>query len=631
MMLNTTLLSPSDQTKLIWDGIKWWLDDCTKNHPQCRQQRDKSWKPARLLHLRLEDDSIRVHLVEGEEIPHEVEYLTLSHCWGKNTPLRLTTKTLDSFKSHILFEDLPKTFKDACQATERLGHKYLWIDSLCIIQDDLEDWAVESGRMASIYGNSFLNLAAAAANNGDDGLFDSSNERDRECWLPVRINRKWGGPFAGNYYVCNYRDWWTKLDNSPLNRRAWVLQERVLAPRVISFGLEQIAFECPYMSACERLPFGDLEGIGSDTTRLWSRLKGVIAATRREEAIQSWDYLRMRWNDVVRSYSLGKLTVETDKLVALDGIADTFTRAIELLDRKDEEEEKVDKEAKVPEEERAKEEDDTNSGSDKPSTSKKTTSSETLFLGGLWKPQMEMQLGWRATSQVMGIQVSGRAPSAYGKRPSAYVAPTWSWCYIKDVMIEPQQANPFDLNLAKVLDVDIKHVPTFKDSDVKSGLKYCCAPGSSLRLQCSFVPIVGFGNFGMMSLPNFKEEGGEPVELQTKNYWDLTFQEEATKMKSPCIVPLFVDLIRVSRAVYGLILDLEQEEGEDGKKYFVRRGAFVLDDDIKLLWDAIEEFDRGSNVFAKGTESADGIYRPKEDYREYEKKDGILQRIIEIR
>lgn len=575
-----------------------------------------------MLHVQSEDESLKIRLVEGDEIARGVEYLTLSHCWGDSTPLRLTTDTLERFKYCIPFGELSKTFRETCEATKRLGHEYLWIDSLCIIQDDLEDWAVESASMSHVYGNSYLNLAAAAANNANDGLFDQCQERDIKSWLPIRIKRDWGKMFSGDYFVCDYRTWWNKLNNAPLNRRAWVLQERTLAPRVIYFGLEQVAFECPETLACERLPFGDVVRSDGIISGLGNRLKEFIASARRGEKADVLEEFLPRWNDVVRSYSQGKLSVETDKMVALGAVADTFALALEPSSQD---------EVKTEQKTEKSTEGDGESASRVPEAVKKPRSSQDLFVGGLWRPNMEMQLAWRATSQVMGQQISGEAPWAYGQRSSQYVAPSWSWCSLKDVLIEPQQASSIDVNFAKVVDVSIKHVPGFKDSDIRNGLKYCCAPGSSMKLQCHVLPIVGFGNYGTAGIPDFDGTRNEPLQLQTKNYWDVAFEKEATQAEMPCLVPIYVDMGRVKRAIHGIILDSREHEQGGDARYFVRLGAWSLDENVKGFWDAVESFNRAKPGAEDGSDLWDGVFWRMEGEREYEKKDGVLQRVIEVR
>jgi hypothetical protein len=172
-------------------------------------------------------------------------YTTLSHCWGKVEFLQLLKGNFASMKEGIKIDDLPKTFQDAVAITRRLGVRYLWIDSLCIIQKSTEDWARESSMMGDVYQNGLCNIAATGAPDGQWGCF---MERDpilaQKC--EVRVDR----PLSkfnlkpGLYDLVPRNLWEGGLSNAPLNKRAWVAQERILAPRVLHFGRNQLFWEC---------------------------------------------------------------------------------------------------------------------------------------------------------------------------------------------------------------------------------------------------------------------------------------------------------------------------------------------------------------------------------------------------
>lgn len=97
--------------------------------------------------------------------------MTLSHCWGRTQFITTTRDTLKQRIAGIALTDLSKTFKDAVSLTRKLGIRYLWIDSLCIIQKDKEDWEREAGKMGAVYSQSFLNIAATSSAEGSGGLF----------------------------------------------------------------------------------------------------------------------------------------------------------------------------------------------------------------------------------------------------------------------------------------------------------------------------------------------------------------------------------------------------------------------------------------------------------------------------
>lgn len=158
-----------------------------------------------------------VKLVLSTELDEHAQYVALSHRWG--SPGSSLPRTLDSnIKSHIedglRYKDLPKTFRDAVDVTRGLGYKFLWIDSLCIIQDSAEDWKSEASRMAIIYDSAIVAIAAMDAEDSSQGLYP-----------------KEGGCSGG------------------LESRAWVCQERVLAPRTLVFTKGSVAWECRQATA----------------------------------------------------------------------------------------------------------------------------------------------------------------------------------------------------------------------------------------------------------------------------------------------------------------------------------------------------------------------------------------------
>ncbi|KAB5584705.1 heterokaryon incompatibility protein-domain-containing protein [Coniochaeta sp. 2T2.1] len=127
--------------------------------------------PTRLLEIDPQANSRHIRLVSDTGILLKERYAALSHCWGKS-PTNTTTKAV--FVSHTQGIDilsLSKTFQHTIFVTRELGIRYLWIDSLCIIQDDEDDWKREAENMADVFANAFVTIAASASTDGDGGLF----------------------------------------------------------------------------------------------------------------------------------------------------------------------------------------------------------------------------------------------------------------------------------------------------------------------------------------------------------------------------------------------------------------------------------------------------------------------------
>lgn len=98
-------------------------------------------------------------------VPVNTNYAALSHCWGSVQPLTLNTSTAQQLYSGISIETFPRTFQNALWVTHKLNLPYLWIDSLCIIQDSNDDWVRGSARMCDVYRNTYLTIAATKSKN----------------------------------------------------------------------------------------------------------------------------------------------------------------------------------------------------------------------------------------------------------------------------------------------------------------------------------------------------------------------------------------------------------------------------------------------------------------------------------
>ena len=151
-----------------------------------------------------------------------MKYVALSHCWGITNTAKLKNGTLRTMTCGIDWSKLPKTFQDAIYVTRRLGFRYLWIDSLCIIQDSPEDWSKESGTMHAVYANCVLTIAASWGKDSGTGLFIERKPLNQQ---PCRIFRD---ACTGVYIQPNITDpAKNSIDHNVQNleKRAWALQE----------------------------------------------------------------------------------------------------------------------------------------------------------------------------------------------------------------------------------------------------------------------------------------------------------------------------------------------------------------------------------------------------------------------
>jgi hypothetical protein len=207
---------------------KHWINTCRKNHTTCKRFRlsgkEHDWKPTRLIKVDLQNNHLK--LCECDQFSPRVEYVTLSHCWGEthNKNIKLTKENLKSFQKELPDLQHSRTFKDAITATRKLGFEYIWIDSLCIIQNSDKDWKKEASQMGFIYKYSACTITATSAENNTGGCFF---DRKIEHSIPARITvgSTHSRPVTFDVNCLAGVHWKADVEEAPVNKRGWVLQE----------------------------------------------------------------------------------------------------------------------------------------------------------------------------------------------------------------------------------------------------------------------------------------------------------------------------------------------------------------------------------------------------------------------
>jgi hypothetical protein len=219
--------------------------------------------------------------------------MTLSHCWGTLPIFTLTEKTRQQLMDGILTSELPKTFADVVFVAHRLGISFLWIDSLCIMQDSLGDWEQEASIMADVYRGSLCNIAATGSSHANEGCL---YERQRPI-EPCVITTGWED--VPNVEVIIYDPYiFTRIfENDPLRQRAWVVQELLLAPRALHLGKRQMIWECYESTLCEMYPDGAPAFIDHIPR------KTPIESMNISQASGGLDYPASSWHNLVDTYT----------------------------------------------------------------------------------------------------------------------------------------------------------------------------------------------------------------------------------------------------------------------------------------------------------------------------------------
>ncbi|KAJ2974752.1 hypothetical protein NUW58_g8556 [Xylaria curta] len=173
-----------------------WLASCMQTHPSCRSERGIYSVPTRLLDVSLSNP----RLVHSGSLPID-SYAALSHCWGPIQPLRTLHNNVESHAKGMSLASLPKTFQDAVRVTRYLDLRYLWIDSLCIIQDDDEDWSREAAKMAAYYSGAQVVISASSSDGSSEGFLGPRKESIKGT-LVIGV----GGDVAGRIPPLHFRE-----------------------------------------------------------------------------------------------------------------------------------------------------------------------------------------------------------------------------------------------------------------------------------------------------------------------------------------------------------------------------------------------------------------------------------------
>jgi hypothetical protein len=245
-------------------------------------------------------------------------YVALSHCWGEIVPECVTTKaTLEDRKKCIVYDSMPRTFQDAVKFTRSLRVRYLWIDSICIIQNDQSDWRHEASQMEKVYGGSYLTLAAVHAEDCNGGLFVNPDPKYSSYPLsPIKINGNILNPLA-RHPLPLFHSWESHQlgEPHPLFYRAWAYQERLVAPRVLYFTKNELVWECFESVGCECVGT-----VCSPYQEGWGHRGARCPKTSHRQLLENGDAAK-RWHQIVEEYSKLKLTLASDKLPAISAVA----------------------------------------------------------------------------------------------------------------------------------------------------------------------------------------------------------------------------------------------------------------------------------------------------------------------
>jgi hypothetical protein len=261
----------------------------------------------------------------------KVSYAALSHRWGSKKDFVLTSANIRNYEAAVPVSGLSQTLQDAIRASWDLGFSYLWIDCLCIIQDDHIDWARVSLTMSRVYGFATCTIAAAkgkgraGGTDGGDGLFTRRNPlRVRPCLVPNPFDPSSDRKFLVRpRYLLDIYD--SEVRQSEWYSRGWVFQERTLSHRMLIFGRTQMLWACQEVQCAESWPDGQtsdyfinqFDSFNTDKAR-FRRLTDPARYVGPDDT---------EWPTFIADYTRAGLTNASDRLVALQGIVSSIQAA----------------------------------------------------------------------------------------------------------------------------------------------------------------------------------------------------------------------------------------------------------------------------------------------------------------
>jgi hypothetical protein len=321
----------------------------------------------------------------------EGRYFALSYVWGEPQEHTTTSRNVEEYQRGIDISIMPQTIKDAVRLTHSLKCQFLWIDTLCILQDSRKDKAQEIAKMRRIYHDAYLVIVAASATKVSDGFLQPRSGAPASPQtgdVPLAFELPGGRGVGSFYFSLTWKNGpgpgvtGEEYDPSvePVNTRGWCYQEYMLSSRALLFTSHTLQYHCQTTVAdvgrsCNDLGVTELRlpdvvlGRSPPTTGATSPLP------RSPLSAEEWEASREGWFSARGNYTRRSLTSPEDKLVAFAGIAELFHNAWD----------------------------------------------QTPYLAGLWEDTLLEDLLWHRQPGADRVLLP---------RPARYRAPSWSWASV---------------------------------------------------------------------------------------------------------------------------------------------------------------------------------------------------------
>lgn len=401
------------QSDFAWGVIRKWVRNCG-NHPSCVHE-----EPT--LPLRVIDVGVR-HQGDSYDTPKLLatngtagRYVALSYCWGGQQKIVTKITNVKDHMQRLPMDSLSQSIVDAITVCRQLNLRYLWVDALCILQDDEVGKLAEIARMHEIYKNATLTIVAASAKSADEGFLrptalpscslpytSATGDRELAVLSAVVIDAK---NTTSRFWSQDAAILWP-----PTEERAWTCQEVLLSPRKLIYGMVSLEWEC--LSGKETFT-GDGFVFTETLASASSRDPPPVNFFAGPSYTPSLKSIAFSWAEFVEEFSSRCLTNSEDKLSAMSAIAAEYHRI-----------------------------------------------SGWTYAAGLWRETIIIDLFWQLDTEFEGLRNAQRRSWPDTQRPIAYRAPSWSWTAV-DGLIKPgcKQDLMFSTEVAEIVDIIPEHHP----------------------------------------------------------------------------------------------------------------------------------------------------------------------------
>ncbi|KAL8808869.1 MAG: hypothetical protein Q9200_003933 [Gallowayella weberi] len=309
-----------------------WLDECENGRQGLCETTARDGNVA---YTRIAPYNLRVIDVNSMSLvllPQRSKYIALSYCWGQSNRHFITTNS-NVAELHAkgslqrTFPLLPRTIQDAINCVREIGRNFLWVDALCIIQDNDSDREMQILQMDRVYDNALLTIISApphfANSTRYDGLPGYRAGSRASCQDIARIQ--------GMELCTTLRNVELAMQFSPWSTRAWTFQEHLLSRRRMYFTGTQLYFQCPCGVFCEDVigetkspsafvypgsSLWNISGLYSNLTQGQASNAEGLSRTRFVDTSTAFAY----YSNIVERYTMRDMSDQGDALNALEGV-----------------------------------------------------------------------------------------------------------------------------------------------------------------------------------------------------------------------------------------------------------------------------------------------------------------------